>query len=67
MAFLTSQSWQKFKSLYLGGCPEQGFQPDQGCFAVNLYISRSLVPSVAQANITGKTIKNEKNTKTMKN
>ena len=32
------------------------------CFADNLYLSRSLVPSAAQANISGKTMENKKKT-----
>ncbi|CAH3183613.1 unnamed protein product [Porites lobata] len=39
------QSWRVFKSLYISGDPEQGFQP---CFADGF--NQSLVSSVARAN-----------------
>ena len=54
MAFLTSQS--RIQILIHRWAPRTTVS-GQGCFADNLYLSRSLVPSVAQANTTGKTLK----------
>ena len=45
LPFLKVQSWRVFKSLYISGDPEQGFQP---CFADGF--NQSLVSSVARAN-----------------
>ena len=57
MAFLTSQS--RIQILIHRWAPRTTVS-GQGCFEDNLYLSRSLVPSVAQANTTGKTMKNWK-------
>ena len=46
MTFFTGHSWCALKPWYNAGDPEQGFQR---CFADGL--TRSLVPSVAQAKL----------------